>query len=47
MKPMFLVYGIVVVLIASIMSWSEVIGGAGGNAWHSSGSGGWSSGGHK
>ena len=48
MKQMFLLYGIVVVIIASVMSWSEVISGAGGNAWRSSsGPGSWSSGGHK
>lgn len=47
---MFLLYGVVVVIIASIMSWSEVVDRAGGNVWRSSsgvGSGSWSSGGHK
>ena len=49
MKGPFLLYGIVVVIIASLMSWGEVANRAGGaGIWRSSsGSGSWSSGGHK
>lgn len=48
MRPGFLIYGLLVVLLASIISWSEVVDRAGGSGWRSSsGSGGWSSGGHK
>ena len=58
MKGKFLLYGLAVVIISSLMSWNAMLGEAGngggggssgGSSWRSSGpgSGGFSSGGHK
>jgi len=48
----FLLYGIGVLLLCSVMSWGSMMSGStgsgSGNSWRSSsGSGSWSSGGHK